>query len=77
MFLLAGCWWRTPLTPALVRQREAGLSELEVSLVYKVSFKTTRTVTQRNPVSKKKKKERRKKKKEKEKSFFLAQEKMA
>jgi hypothetical protein len=40
------------------------ISEFEVSLVYKVSSRTARTI-QRNPVSKKKKK---KKKKKKEKS---------
>jgi hypothetical protein len=37
------------LIPALRRQRQADLCESEVSLVYKVSFRTVRT-TQRNPV---------------------------
>jgi hypothetical protein len=46
----AGCWWRTPLIPALGRQRQA---EFEDSLVYKVSSRIARA-TQRNPVSKNK-----------------------
>jgi hypothetical protein len=57
---LAGRWWRTPLIPALGRQRQAvfwvrgqcGLqSEYQDSLVYRVSSRTARA-TQRNPVSK-------------------------
>jgi hypothetical protein len=44
-------WWRTPLIPALRRQRQ--ISEFESSLVYKVSSRTARA-TQRNPVLKKK-----------------------
>jgi hypothetical protein len=50
------------LTPALERQRQADLCEFEVSLVYRLCFRTVRA-TQRNPVSKqtgKKKKERKK-----------------
>jgi hypothetical protein len=62
-------WWRTPLIPALGRQRQAdfwvrgqpGLqsefqdsqSYTEASLVYRVSSGTARAI-QRNPVSKKK-----------------------
>jgi hypothetical protein len=50
------------------------ISELEASLVYKVSFRTARA-TQRNPVSKKnkqtKKQKKQKKKRKKEKSFFF------
>ena len=38
-----------PLIIALKRQRQAGFIEFEASLVYKVNFKTARTVTQRNP----------------------------
>ena len=49
--------WRTPLTPALGRQRQAYLYEFEASLVYKVSSRTART-TQRNPVSEKPKGEK-------------------
>ena len=37
------------LIPALWRQRQANLGELEASLVYKASFRTA-TATQRNPV---------------------------
>ena len=43
-----------PLIPALGRQRQADLSDFQASLVYKVSSKTARTVTQRNPVSRNK-----------------------
>ena len=41
-----------PLIPALGRQRQADLCEFEASLVYKVSFRIVRAVTQRNPVLK-------------------------
>ena len=41
-----------PLIPALERQRQVDLYEFEASLVYTVSFRTVRAVTQRNPVSK-------------------------
>jgi hypothetical protein len=52
-------WWRSPLIPALRRQRQA-----DFSLVYRVSCRTARD-TQRNPVSKKtKQKKERKKRKE-------------
>jgi hypothetical protein len=43
-------WWRTPLIPALGRQRR--ISEFKASLVYRVSSRTARA-TQRNLVSKK------------------------
>jgi hypothetical protein len=45
-----------PLIPAHRKQREANLSELEASLVYRASSRTVRA-TQRNPVSKTKKNE--------------------
>ena len=45
-------WWCTFLIPALGRERQTDLSELEASLIYKASSRTARTVTQRNPVSK-------------------------
>ena len=40
-----------PLIPALGRQRQVDFSEFKASLVYRVSSRTVRTVTQRNPVS--------------------------
>ena len=49
-----GWWWHTPLTPAFRRQKQEDLSEFEVSLVYRVSSRTARIVTQGNPVSKEK-----------------------
>jgi hypothetical protein len=42
-------WWRTPLIPALWKQRQADLCEFEASLIYRVSSRTAR----RNPVQKK------------------------
>ena len=47
----SGAWWRTPLIPALGRQKQEDLCELKASLVYRVSSRTVRT-TQRNSVSK-------------------------
>ena len=40
------------LISALRSKKQADLCEFEANLVYKVSFRTSRTVTQRNPVSK-------------------------
>ena len=40
------------MIPALGRQRQVDLCEFKISLVYRVSSRTVRTVTQRNPVSK-------------------------
>jgi hypothetical protein len=53
-FVKSRVWWPTPLIPALGRQRQV-ISELEASLVYRVSSRTVRA-TQRSPVLKKKKK---------------------
>ena len=44
-----------PLIPALRRQRQVKLCEFKVNLVYRVSSRIARVVTQRNPVYKKKK----------------------
>jgi hypothetical protein len=41
--------WRTPIIPALRRQRQADLCEFKASLVYRASFRTDKD-TQRNPV---------------------------
>jgi hypothetical protein len=52
MLIVSWAWWRTPLIPALGRQRQGRrISEFEAILVYKVSSRTTRAI-QRNPVSK-------------------------
>jgi hypothetical protein len=51
-------WWHTPLIPG------RRISELEASLVYRVSSRTARA-TQRNPVLKKKTKTKNKKPKKK------------
>ena len=37
---VAGQWWRTPLIPALRRQRQADLFEIKASLVYRARFRT-------------------------------------
>ena len=50
-----------PLIPALWRQRQADLNAFETSLVYKVSSRTTSTVIQKNPVTKKERKTKKKK----------------
>ena len=39
-----------PLSPALGRQRQLDLCEFKASLVYRVSSRIVRAVTQRNPV---------------------------
>jgi hypothetical protein len=36
-------WWRTPLVPTLVRQRQVDLYEFKASLVYRVNSRTART----------------------------------
>ena len=51
---------------AFGRQRPVDLCEFEVSLVYRESSRTAKTVTQRNPASKNQK-EKKERKKEKEK----------
>jgi hypothetical protein len=47
-----------PLIPALRKQRQADLCEFQVSLVYRVSYRTVRA-TQRNPILKSQKKRKR------------------
>ena len=48
-------WWRVPLIPALGRQRQVGdLCDSKASLVYRVSYRTSRAIS-RNPNSKNKK----------------------
>jgi hypothetical protein len=54
-------WWRTPLIPALGRQRQADF-RVRGRLVYKVSSRTARVI-QRNPVSKNKNNQKNKQKK--------------
>ena len=44
-----------PLIPAFRKQKKADLRKFEASLVYKVSSRTARAVTQRNPVLKREK----------------------
>ena len=43
-----------PLIPALGRQRQADLCKFKASLVYRVSPRTAKAITQRNPISKNK-----------------------
>jgi hypothetical protein len=50
---LSRAWWRTPLIPALRRQRQADFWIREASLVYRVNSRTAEA-TQRNPVLEKK-----------------------
>ena len=56
IFIKGGSWVVVAcvlsLIPALGRQRQVDLCEFEASLVYRVSLKTTRAVTQKNPISK-------------------------
>ena len=59
-----------PLISVLGRQKQVYLCEFRASLVYRVSFRTARVITQRNSVLKnqkgKRKKERRKKESKRE-----------
>lgn len=48
----AGQWRLTPIIPAPKRQRQANLCDIKASLVYRVSYRTSRA-TQRNPILKK------------------------
>lgn len=45
-----GQWCHAPLIPGLRRQQQADLCEFKAILIYKVHFRTARTVWQRNPV---------------------------
>ena len=56
--LQSGMVVHTWLSPAFRRKRQVDLWEYEASLVYKVSSRTARVVTQRNSVSKKQKTKR-------------------
>ena len=55
---MAQCERRRPLIPALGRQRQVNLCEFEANLVYRVSSRTARSVTHRNPVSKNQKRKK-------------------
>ena len=57
-------WWECiPLIPELRRKKQVDLCEFVASLVYRVSSRTARTVSQKNPVSKNKTKQKKPKKK--------------
>ena len=47
-----------PLIPAFGRQRQADLCGFKANVIYKMSSRTARAVTQRNPVSKNQKGEK-------------------
>ena len=49
----AGQWWRTPLIPALGRQKQADLCEFEASLVYKEHVSGQAPKLKRTPGTKK------------------------
>ena len=51
-----------PLVPELDRQRQVDLCKFEAYLVYRVSSRTVRAVTQRNPVLKQNKQQQQKQK---------------
>ena len=53
---LAGRWWRTPLIPALGRQRQVDLYEFETSLIYRASSRTGTKTTEKPCFEKAKKK---------------------
>jgi hypothetical protein len=59
---LKGVWWHMSLILSLGREADASLKlnlcEFEASLIYRSSYKTSRTITQRNPVSRNREKER-------------------
>jgi len=45
-------WWRTPLIPALRRQRQVALCECKASLVYRASSRTARAIEENSLSSK-------------------------
>ena len=63
MMMITRWWWYASVIPAFGKgkQSQVDLREFEASLGYKMSSRTARTVTQRNPVSKKKKQKKKKK----------------
>ncbi|ERE86443.1 dol-P-Man:Man(7)GlcNAc(2)-PP-Dol alpha-1,6-mannosyltransferase isoform 1 [Cricetulus griseus] len=66
----SGGFWRTPLIPALGRQRQGDLCEFEGNLVSRASSKTAKA-TQRNPVLKNQKKKKKKKSSGRQPLLFL------
>jgi hypothetical protein len=53
---LDGQWYTMPVMPTLRSQRQMDLCEFRASLVYKVSFRKARSITQRKLISKQTKK---------------------
>jgi hypothetical protein len=45
-------WWHMPLVPTPGRQRQEDFYEFQARLVYKVSSRTAKAITQKDPVPK-------------------------